>query len=121
MALNVGDLIDLEDMDVEEGGGILLLLEWSLMDEQGGYSEEAKQALIEYKKQSEEYNKKLEELYSKSYKEVSLWMYQCDTRKMFTEEDLLIKIRKLKLETIDKRKELNETCFSKEYRHTDEG
>lgn len=102
MGIKVADYMDPEDFDLVESS--LELVEFIMADED--LDEEQQNILNKMRESTRAYVEKRDQLYAQSYSEISLLLYQTDKRGLYTDEELLDKIRSLKKSTKIKREEL---------------
>lgn len=112
MGLRIADYIDPEDFDVIEG--LLPVLMFGAMDEDGEISEENEIIIDDYKNSVEAYKLDRAELYDTFYHQVSMYLYQADKRGLLTEKELFEKLKELKAQTIKDRHALEDKHFPKQ-------
>lgn len=108
MGILIADYIDIDDVDFYSTGAYIDMVEVSVREEDGTITLENHMKVQELREKVERYNKNRDKLYAHAYGKIKTLMYQTDSRKLYTEEECLDKIREVKKRVTEMRKTLEE-------------
>ena len=108
MGILIADYIDIDDVDFYSTEAYIDMVEESVREEDGSITLENHMKIQELREKVERYNKNRDKLYAHAYGKIKTLMYQTDSRKLYTEEECLDKIREVKKQGTEMRKTLEE-------------
>lgn len=108
MGILIADYIDIDDVDFYSTDAYIVMVEEWVREEDGTITLENHMKIQELREKVERYNKNRDKLYAHAYEKIKTLMYQTDSRKLYTEEECLDKIREVKKQETEMRKTLEE-------------
>ena len=108
MGILIADYIDIDDVDFYSTDAYIVMVEEWVREEDGTITLENHMKIQELREKVERYNKNRDKLYAHAYEKIKTLMYQTDSRKLYTEEECLDKIREVKKQVTEMRKTLEE-------------